>query len=303
MADSGSKFTFLNYDSPHHSASHRKKVKAHISSKYRTTVRQLGQPRYALPQRYLHTSQLTLEPRSESENGTTTGARKKRKQRQDLVIATKELGRRAPSPLAIRFRGTRVDPFTPLPGQETPCVLNAVDYYTHGLSRLYNQLSLALNVVNPMHLMLGWTLPLFLKHEDAFHGVIAVAQTHVERSRLPTSGPSKEVQFHRWKAVSALRAKLARLNRLPDDAAILTALALSRLEVLFRDSGTINRDGLGLMVAMRGGLNNLGSDGIIKAELVQFDYFCMLETNSPTIFHFQDRKNAEHTLNNPSVPS
>ena len=120
MADSGSKFTFLNYDSPHHSASHRKKVKAHISSKYRTTVRQLGQPRYALPQRYLHTSQLTLEPRSESENGTTTGARKKRKQRQDLVIATEELGRRTPSLLAISFRGTRVDPFTPLPGQETP---------------------------------------------------------------------------------------------------------------------------------------------------------------------------------------
>ena len=286
MADEGSKFTFLNYDSPDHNASHRKKVKAHISSKYRTTVRKDSEPRYALPQRLLYPSQPADDPGDESGNGSAGSARKKKKQRLDL-----ELRRRLPSPLEVGFTGTRVDPFTRLPGQETPCVLNAVDYYAHVLSPLYKPMLLALNVVNPV---LDWTFPLFLKHEDAFHAVIAVAQTYMERSRAPTSVPSKEVQFHRWKAASVLRAKLAQLQGPPDDAAIMTVLGLACLDVLFHDPGTINRDGLGLMVAMRGGLNNLGLHGMIKAYLVQFDYFWMLETNSSTMFPFSRRK--EHRI-------
>lgn len=288
MADSSSKFTFLNYDSPDHNASHRKVVKGHISSKYRTAVRKHTEPRYALPQRYLYSSQPGSELGETDGNEPTNSARRKRKQPQDLMIVAEAINRRPPSLLEIGFTGTRVDPFNALPGQGTPGVPIAMDYYTQVHTPLFKPMFLALNVVNPM---LTWTIPLVRNHEDAFHAIIAMALTSVGRARAQTSSPSKEVQFHRWKAASALRVKLAQLNgRAPDDAAVLTVLCLACLDVVFRESGAMNRHGLGLMVALRGGLNGFGLNGMIKAYLVQFDYFWMLETNSPTIFPFSKRK-------------
>lgn len=66
-------FTFLNYNTPEQSASHRRAVKSHISSKYRTAIRQHAEPRYALPQR------LAFKPATpDAEDGQDTTLGRKR---------------------------------------------------------------------------------------------------------------------------------------------------------------------------------------------------------------------------------
>ncbi|OQU97346.1 Fungal specific transcription factor domain-containing protein [Cladophialophora immunda] len=272
-------FTFLNYDNPDHSASHRRLVKSHISSKYRAAIRQQAQPRYALPHQAKNGEEQDSQPNS----------RRKRTQT-SLESDASPICRwsRAPSPLEVSFSGTRADPFRSLPGQETPCVTQALDYYTQAISPLMQPLFLTVKMANPL---MVWMYPLILSHESAYHCAVALSQAYLEKSRAPTGKASAEVTFHRRKAVSVLCDQLADLRGPPDDGVLMTVLALACLDVLYREDRIANRKGLALIVALKGGLDNLGLRGLVKAFLVQFDYFWMLETGARTIFPFTKRKN------------
>ncbi|EXJ66102.1 uncharacterized protein A1O5_10717 [Cladophialophora psammophila CBS 110553] len=287
-------FTFLNYDNPDHSASHRRVVKSHISSKYRAAIRQQTQPGYALPHQTAN-------------NKVKDSVPKRRCKRTHTSLESDPAQDRrwscAPSPLQVSFSGTRTDPFRLLPGQETPCVARALDYYTQAISPSMQPLFLAVNMGNPLTV---WIYPLILSHESAYHGAVALSQAYLEMCQAPTRKPSLEVTFHRRKAVSILCSQLSHLRGPPDDGILMTVLALACLDVLYREDRIANRKGLALIVALKGGLDNLGLRGLVKAFLVQFDYFWMLETGAGTIFPFTKRKGRraypQHPLNDDFLP-
>ncbi|KAJ9611509.1 hypothetical protein H2200_004693 [Cladophialophora chaetospira] len=271
-------FTFLNYDNPDHNVSHRKAVKSHVSGKYRTNVRLQTHPRYALP----HRGSL---PENEA-----TRARPRRNPRPASPILPEVSTRqwhRPLSPVEVGFSGFRVDQFKSFPGQITPCVPKALDYYTQAISPMMEPFLLAVGMANPLMI---WMYPLILSHESAYHSAVALSQASLEKRHAPTAIASLEVLHHRRKAVSAFRKELLASRGPPDDAALMTVLTLACLDALFRDDRVNNRKGLALIVALKGGLNNLGMRGLVKAFLVHFDYFWMLETGDSTLFPFNERK-------------
>lgn len=300
--NSDNAFTFLNYNTPNHSASHRRAVKSHISSKYRTAVRQQAQPRYALPQR--SPGEGSSSPaKTEDDEASVVVRRRPRKSHPSSPATPEEVTTpRLPSPFEVGFSGLRADPFGVLPGPQTPCVANALDYYVQVITPLHEPLLVALNGANPM---MSWVFPLILQHRTAFHAAVALSQAYFEKAHAPTARLSQEVGFHRQKAISLLRDQLASLKGPPDDAALLTVLALASLDVVFKDDSMANRKGLALMVAMKGGLDNLGDRGRVKAYLIQFDYFWMLETGSKSLFPFakrkQRRKYPQHPFNDDTL--
>ncbi|EXJ78739.1 hypothetical protein A1O1_09141 [Capronia coronata CBS 617.96] len=280
------RFTFLNYNTPTHSASHRRAVKSHISSKYRAAIRQKTHSRYALPHHDEGSeglSSITQEDRTQKDE-----QRRKVKTYSESPSTLPGLSwHSAPFPLNIGFSGTRVDPFSSLPGQQTPCVVGALDYYTNVLAPLHQPMLVVVNQVNPT---MSWALPVILSHDSAFHGAIALSQAYLEKHQNLTTKPSQEVRFHRHKAVSILRNRLADLEGPPDDGTLVAVLALAILDVMYKEDDMSNRKGLALMVAMKGGLDNLGKRGLVKAYLIQFDYFWTLETGTESIFPLAKRK-------------
>ncbi|KAI1613992.1 hypothetical protein EDD37DRAFT_474536 [Exophiala viscosa] len=295
-------FTFLNYNTPNHSASHRRAVKSHISSKYRTTIRQQAQPRYALPQRSPDGA-LSSPTKSEDDEASLILRRRPKKSLACSPVAPEELNTHfLPSPIQQSFSGLRVDPFGVLPGPQTPCVANALDYYVQVITPLHEPLLVALNGANPMK---SWVFPLILQHKTAFHAAVALSQAYFEKAQAPTAQLSQEVGYHRRKAISLLRDQLTNLKGPPDDAALLTVLALSSLDVVYKADSMANRKGLALMVAMKGGLDSLGDRGRVKAYLIQFDYFWMLETGSKSLFPFskrtQQRKYPHHPFSHDTL--
>ncbi|KIW38266.1 uncharacterized protein PV06_09247 [Exophiala oligosperma] len=286
-------FTFVDYqNTPNHSASHRRAVKSHISSKYRTSVRQQKQPRYALPQRSpLAANEAAGRGSEGSEVSSVDRRRLKRSQTQSPATPQTLSFLQTPSPLEMNFNGIRTDPFDVLPGQRTPCVRTALDYYTQVLSPLHEPLLMAMNTVNPM---MTWVYPLILNHESAFHGAVALSQAYLEKRQNPIMPFSREVDFHRRKAIAVLSEHLSKQDKRPDerpdDATLMTVLALAALDVLDGSDNIAHRKGLALVVARKGGLDKLGCRGLVKAYLIQFDYFWMLETGAQSIFPLAKRK-------------
>ena len=265
-------FTFLNYSNPDHNAHHRRAVKSHISSKYRTSVRKQTQTRYALPLKNGQAEAEFEKPRPQQDGPSSP---------RTAIVPPRLGSARTPSPLEASFSGMRVNPFTSLPGEITPCVARALDYYVQGISALLEPLLVALDMPNPL---MVWVYPLILSHESLYHGVVALSQACLENALRPMVNASAEVIFHRGKAVSLLRDQLSHLKGPPDDGILATVIILAGLDLLFRDDRVANRRGLALVVAMKGGLDRLGSDGLIKAFLIQFDYFWALEMKTESVF-------------------
>lgn len=292
-------FTFLNYNTPGHNASHRRAVKSHISSKYRTAIRQQAQPRYALPQRATPDS---LPARAGSGQATSPKAKRRKASPASQPDEVTEMQQSAmASSLSLVSGALRTDPFDSLPGRQTPCVAGALDYYVKILSPLQEPLQLTIGMTSPL---MSWVFPVFISHEGAYHGAVALSQAYLEKQRSPTSRPSAEVGFHRQRAVALLRDQIDNLNgRPPDNGMMIAVLALASLDVVYQEDSVTNRKGVALLVALKGGLDNLGHKGLIKAYLVAFDYFWMLETGDESIFPLSKRKQRREYPRIPFEPS
>ena len=246
-------FTFLNYENSDHSASHRRAVKSHISSKYRTGVRLQTKSRYALPNK---------SRRADEGNSKSKSLQKISSSLVLPALSPQPQQTPSPSPLEIGFRGTRVDPFQSLPGQETSCVPHALDYYTQVMSPMMDPLLRAVNVANPLT---AWMFPLMLANEGAYHGGIALSQAYLENMRMPGARPSPETMYHRRKAVLSLRERLRNCDGTPDDGVLVSALALAAISVVYREDSISNRKGLALIAAMKGGSRQSGSERSIES--------------------------------------
>ena len=78
---------------------------------------------------------------------------------------------------------------------------------------------------------LVWTFPLFMQNADFFHAMLGLMLVFTEKMTRSTWQPSKEVLYHRGQAVNALRASLERSHGIADDAAIMTMVGLTALDV------------------------------------------------------------------------
>jgi len=142
-------------------------------------------------------------------------------------------------------------------------------------------------MANPLMTLI---FPLIISNQSTYHGAVALSQAYLEKNYSPTSRPSPEVDFHRQKAVALLRDQLNSLDGPPDNGTLVTVLALASLDVVYQEDIMTNRKGVALLVALKGGLDNLGSRGLMKSYLVNFDYFWMLETGDKSIFPLSKRK-------------
>ena len=144
------------------------------------------------------------------------------------------------------FAGTRTDPFLTYPCEVTPGVATALDHceriilassigeltvldmqiFAPGQSPVY----LALGTSNPY---LVWTFPLFMQNTNFFHAMLGLMQVFVEKHGQSDWKPSKEVLLHRTQAVFELRKSLEKSEGVADDAAIMTMVGLTTLDVSF----------------------------------------------------------------------
>ena len=85
-----------------------------------------------------------------------------------------------------------------------------------------------MGVSNPY---LVWTFPLFMQNADFFHAMLGLMQGFTEKMTCSDWRPSKEVLYHRNQAVKTLRISLERTSGVADDAAIMTMVGLTALDV------------------------------------------------------------------------
>lgn len=200
--------------------------------------------------------------------------------------------------------GLRGDPFNSFPIVADGCVPSAVDYCemtNRGCSRIATNLCPpVLQHYAPVHinpkkegLEPGDSLSLSrryfalaLEHRSMFELMVTLAQA----SRLARQGkgrePTRDVMIHYGKGVEALRMKMGTTSAYADDASILAVMGLLGIAVsccwltintqtdakqlIYNDFAGFGTHLMGLrrLVAMRGGLDNLGWQGFIKNSIV-----------------------------------
>src|ERR1700712_1337680 len=126
-----------------------------------------------------------------------------------FIRRTRISHRERPSPLEVGFSGTRAGPFKSVAGQVTPCAPHALEYFFRGISPLMEPLLRAMNIPNAFMI---WMYPLIMSHESAYYSVVALSQAYLENILTPAVRASPEVIYHRYKAVSFLRAHLSDLG-------------------------------------------------------------------------------------------
>lgn len=108
-------------------------------------------------------------------------------------------------------------------------------------------------------------------HDLVFHALVAFAQGYDEVANTGTTEPSQAVLYHRGKATQLLCDRLKDPATCADDASILTTFLL--IDNVWRygenDIGRAHYTGLLQMIEMRGGLDKLGLNGVLRS-IIEF---------------------------------
>lgn len=173
-----------------------------------------------------------------------------------------------PSPESdIRTGGLRGDPFACFP-ENSVSVQTALDFLVKEIG--------ANAVPGTIH-KTGFSpkasafIHLGFEHDLVFHAVVAFAQGYHEVAATGTTEPSAPVLYHRGKATQLLCDRLKDPNTRADDASILTTFLL--IDNVWRygenDIGREHYSGLLQMIEMRGGLDKLGFNGVLRS-MIEF---------------------------------
>lgn len=173
-----------------------------------------------------------------------------------------------PSPESdIRTGGLRGDPFAAFP-ENTSSVQSALDFLVKEIGQ---------NAVPGTIHKTGFSpkasafIHLGFEHDLVFHAVVAFAQGYDEVAATGTTEPSAAVLYHRGKATQLLLDRLKDPNTRADDASILTTFLL--IDNVWRygetDIGRAHYSGLLQMIELRGGLDKLGVDGVLRS-MIEF---------------------------------
>ncbi|KIX94218.1 uncharacterized protein Z520_09928 [Fonsecaea multimorphosa CBS 102226] len=163
-------------------------------------------------------------------------------------------------------RGARVDPFDCVPGTDRYGASLAIDFLVHYVMPTVASINEAFNVVNVYG---HWVLENMAKYEDFFHVLLGLTKVAHTAIACPGSPLPQDAFIHAGRAMSKLRARLARPNARADDGAILTILYLAMFERGLGNNAAYkaHRAQVDQMVASRGGVSRLGVGTSARATL------------------------------------
>ncbi|ETN41203.1 uncharacterized protein HMPREF1541_03138 [Cyphellophora europaea CBS 101466] len=169
-----------------------------------------------------------------------------------------------PSPQSnIRTGGLRGNPFACYP-DNSPSVHGALDFLVNVIGANAVPGTIHKNGFSPKA---SAFIHLGFEHDLVFHAVVAFAQGYDEVANTGTTEPSPAVLYHRGRATQLLCDRLKDPLTRADDASILTTFLL--VDNVWRygenDIGRAHYSGLLKMIEMRGGLDKLGVNGVLRS--------------------------------------
>ena len=174
--------------------------------------------------------------------------------------------------------GLRRDPFTSLPATTGyACDGDALDFL---VTTVWNQ-SRAFNPA--LDSFLRFALAEATQNPALFLAQIAYAQGYFERVILRKSSTSLVFAKHRSNALKQFQTQLSKAVLCTGDAEILTIYTFIALAgMLGAQSNELEAHYAGLwrLIHMRGGLDQLGGDGLLKGEIIRLDLFRPLTPSS-----------------------
>jgi hypothetical protein len=205
---------------------------------------------------------------SESES---SGDRDKRDSSDENAVihtsSTRSLSWPSPEADSIQTGGLRGDPFACFP-DNSPSVQSAIDFLIKEVGSNAVPGTIHKSGFSPKaqaFIQLGF------EHDLVFHAVVAFARGYDEVANTGTTEPSTAVLYHRGKATQLLRERLKDPATRGDDASILTTFLL--VDNVWRygetDIGRAHYSGLLKMIEMRGGLDKLGVNGVLRS-IIEF---------------------------------
>ncbi|KAI9049171.1 hypothetical protein LZ554_007018 [Drepanopeziza brunnea f. sp. 'monogermtubi'] len=167
------------------------------------------------------------------------------------------------------FSGMRVDPFQSYPIPWDPVYEPILDFYlTHVLIDTPG-------IAKPgqvFRLRSSW-YPFIMKSPITFYAALALAGT-LFYSRCPHPATGLTMLGLRQKAISSINSTLSDPDTCKSDETIGAVFCMSLLESMHGDANSyqVHMAGLAKMVRMRGGLGELGLDGLMKKMICWLDF-------------------------------
>lgn len=180
--------------------------------------------------------------------------------------------------------GLRVDPFGFLRGDNYGHAV--VDYFTQVIAPVNHPMYAIFNVTN---IFTSYWFDLMSRDEYTHIGMAMVGAI-MERLSNPSTKQSENNKINQAKALTRLRQKYrdaAKAGRnAADDITIIVVLAFANLARFLGDTHAYNahRHSMKEMVRSRGGLDELGDNGMVKCALMQYDTFWVFKPEETALF-------------------
>ncbi|PBP17722.1 hypothetical protein BUE80_DR011613, partial [Diplocarpon rosae] len=169
----------------------------------------------------------------------------------------------------VTFHGIRVDPYQSYPIDWNPDYGPILDFYiTHILID-----TPALSQPGPVFLLRSLWLPFMMTKRTIFYAALAFAGAVLHsRHKFPMNTPTLLELRHN--AISSININLSDPEFCKTDQMIAAVFCFSLLESMYGEAASyqIHMEGLAKMVNLRGGLDHIGLDGLIKRMVLWLDY-------------------------------
>ncbi|KIW69955.1 hypothetical protein PV04_02267 [Phialophora macrospora] len=192
-----------------------------------------------------------------------------------------------PRSLGHDRHGYRSDPFSAYPIEFRDCIPAAVDYFLHyyGPAHLIRPEVLS---AEAGAIALRQYFQYALQNSLMFEALVALAQANLTAHRW-SDGPDKDALFHYSRSLQRLREVLSQQHGYAPDAILFTIIALMGVDFMMNDivAFEMHLGGLRQIVALRGGVDQLGWPTILKPYLIGMESFWayMAKNNTKELLH------------------
>lgn len=161
-----------------------------------------------------------------------------------------------------------------------------VDYFRHAIAPIYHPMYAIFDVTN---VFTSYWFEL-MSHDEYTNAGLAMVGAIMERLSNPSTTQSDNNKAYQAKALARLRKKYAESahngRNAADDITIIVVLAFANLARFLGDTESYktHRRNMQEMVKSRGGLDQLGDQGLVKCALMQYDTFWIFEPNGTALF-------------------
>ena len=214
-----------------------------------------------------YTKRQTKAP-SVSESSDASHHEKKGVTDDELATASQTRSLSWPSPESdVKSGGLRGDPFASFP-DNSASVQGAIDFLIREIGSNAVPGTIHKSGFSPKA---SAFMHYGFQHELVFHAVVAFALGYDEVANTGTTDPSQAVLYHRGKATQGLYTRLKEPSTCADDPAILTTFLLVDNVWRYGENaiGQAHYAGLMKMIEMRGGLDKLGMNGVLRS-IIEF---------------------------------